>query len=301
MPTDYPPPENPYIFDAESETEMVRLQKQERLMTEALGGLFPERPEELGGVQNLLDVGCGPAGWALSVAHAYPKVYVTGIDISERMIRYARAMAKVQWLDNNTEFRVMDATQPLDFPDNTFDLINARYIIGFMNTTQWPEFLRECWRILRPGGVVRLTEWDGGTSTSPAINQIGAMLSTLLWKSGKSFSVDGRGGMLVPRMKHLLRTAGFDHIQKKAYIIEAGPDVEGFDMWMEDVQITAQSLKPVWVKMGITTEEDFERVYREAYLDMLADDFSSIAYHATLWGTKGEKGSPEQTKEGQQE
>jgi ubiquinone/menaquinone biosynthesis C-methylase UbiE len=290
VPIEYPPPENEYLFDAESETEMVRLQKQDRLMTEAMDGLFPERPEseELTGVHNLLDVGCGPAGWALSVAHAYPKVHVTGIDVSERMIRYARAMAKAQWLENNTEFRVMDATQPLAFPDNSFDLVNARLITAFMNAAQWPGLLRECCRILRPGGIMRLTEWDTATSTSPDYDQLGYMTYMLFWKAGKSFSPNGRSIAIAPRMRQLLETAGFEHIQKIAHIIESSPKVEGYSMWVENVQAVFQAFQPTLVKMGITTDEEFERIYRAAYPDMLSDDFCGVSYYVTMWGTKGE-------------
>lgn len=59
------------------------------------------------------------------MAFAYPDIEVVGIDISQQMIEYARAQARVQGLDN-AYFHVMDATQPLDFPDSSFDLINGR-------------------------------------------------------------------------------------------------------------------------------------------------------------------------------
>ena len=59
---------------------------------------------------------------------------MVGIDISEVMIRYARASVWSQGLENAT-FRVMDATGPLDFPDATFDLVNLRFAVGFLTPT----------------------------------------------------------------------------------------------------------------------------------------------------------------------
>lgn len=128
MPIDVPTPTNHYIIDAENGTEMARLIVQDQLFTQAMGDLFPEyREEELPEqIHAVLDVGCGPAGWTLAVAHRYADIEVTGIDISESMIRYAQTRAASQGLDNAI-FRVMDATKPLDFPDATFDLINLRF------------------------------------------------------------------------------------------------------------------------------------------------------------------------------
>jgi SAM-dependent methyltransferase len=70
----------------------------------------------------LLDIACGPGGWALEMALAYPSIQVTGIDISPGMIDYANAQAHASGLDN-VKFQVATITDPLTFPDDTFDLI----------------------------------------------------------------------------------------------------------------------------------------------------------------------------------
>ena len=48
----------------------------------------------------MLDLACGPGGWACEVARLYPQIDVIGVDISEKMMRYARAHAQAQRLDN---------------------------------------------------------------------------------------------------------------------------------------------------------------------------------------------------------
>src|SRR5437588_5676239 len=97
--------ENAYFNDPESGAEMARLTDQDRLLTKGMGGLFPER-SDLSSIQRILDIGCGPGGWTLDVAYTYPDKEVVGIDISQTMINYARARARVQGLDN-ASFRVM--------------------------------------------------------------------------------------------------------------------------------------------------------------------------------------------------
>src|ERR1700732_5215301 len=97
---DDPSNRNPgYFNDPESASEMARLLAQDRLITAGMGGLFSER-FDLVGIHRLLDVACGPGGWALQVALRYPENEVVGIDISRTMIDYATAQAQLQGLDN---------------------------------------------------------------------------------------------------------------------------------------------------------------------------------------------------------
>ncbi len=47
--------ENTYILDAESSAEMARLMQQDRMITEGMGGLFPER-DDVSTMHDILDV-----------------------------------------------------------------------------------------------------------------------------------------------------------------------------------------------------------------------------------------------------
>src|SRR5690242_10696368 len=116
---------NSYLFDSESAAEMARLINWDRMTTSTMGGPLAEQPDPTC-FHTVLDIACGPGGWCLDLAHAYPDVEVAGIDISQTMISYARARARSQGL-GNASFEVMDATQPLAFSDQSFDLINARF------------------------------------------------------------------------------------------------------------------------------------------------------------------------------
>src|ERR1700730_11838359 len=98
--------ENTYIFDTESAVEMARLIDQDRVVTLGMGGALTGIPDLPIGAQ-ILDLGCGPGGWVLDVAHARPDVEVAGVDISKTMIAYAHARARTQLL-TNASFGVMD-------------------------------------------------------------------------------------------------------------------------------------------------------------------------------------------------
>ena len=98
----------------------------------ARGGPFSEHDNQLPeDIKRVLDVGCGTGGWVLDVAYEYPDIQVVGIDISTAMIKYAMARARAE-RSTNASFLLADATKPLPFPDGFFDLVNGRYMVGFI-------------------------------------------------------------------------------------------------------------------------------------------------------------------------
>jgi ubiquinone/menaquinone biosynthesis C-methylase UbiE len=216
--SDLPHPSNGYVIDAESPAETARLMKQDRLLTECMGGVFPEGVD-LSTSTAILDLACGPGGWALDVAFAYPHIQVVGVDISRTTIEYAHARALTQGLDNAT-FKVMDVTRPLEFPDACFDLVNARLLVSVLSTEAWLPLLRECVRVTRPGGLIRLTECERSISTSPALEDLTALGALALKMAGHSFSPDGRTLGITPVLARLLREAGCQQIGRMAHVID---------------------------------------------------------------------------------
>lgn len=95
--------------------------------------------------KQVLDVGCG-AGTDL-VRFARGGALVTGVDIAESAIELARQNVAQQGLD--ADLRVADG-ESLPFPDNTFDFVFAHGVVQY--TTNPRALVRECHRVLRPGG-----------------------------------------------------------------------------------------------------------------------------------------------------
>jgi ubiquinone/menaquinone biosynthesis C-methylase UbiE len=286
MPVDYTPDENSYFIDPENAAEMARLMKQDRLFTRGMGGLFPERSGDLTNINDILDIACGSGGWVLDVAHAYSKVQVTGIDMSKLMIKYARAQAKVQWL-NNASFKVMNALKPLDFPDGSFDLVNARSIFGFMPTTAWPRLLQECMRIVRPGRVMRLTEFDTyGISNSPACEKINELGLRAFKLAGQSFSPDARSLGITPMLGRFLRNAGCINIRHMAHAIDYSAGTEAHAAMYENSMVVFKLSQPFLIKWGVATQEELDVLYDKALAEMMSDDFCGIWYYLTVYGTK---------------
>ncbi len=287
MSTDSTPNENTYILDAESAAEMARLTNQDRLITKGMGGLFPER-DDVSTMSDILDIACGPGGWAIDVAYEYPEIQVVGIDISRTMIEYARAQAKTQGL-SNVSFRIMDALKRLDFPANSFDLVNARFLVGFMPKVAWPKLLQECMRITRPGGILRLTEFDTpGTTNSPAFERWMAMTFRAIQKAGFPSAPDGHDYGMTPIVGHLLQNAGCQNIGQMPHVINFSIGMPAHESMYQNCMVAFKLVQPFMIKMGIATPEEADQRYQQMLLEMMSDDFCGLWYYLTTWGQKPE-------------
>ncbi len=279
------PGESTYIIDPESPSELARLTNQDRFITREMGGPLAgiDNPQAL---HNILDLGCGPGGWVLDTAFEYPHIEVAGVDISRIMVDYANARARTQRLPN-ASFGVMDITQPLDFSDASFDMINARFLVAVLRREAWAPFIAECTRLLHPGGILRLTDMvEPGMSTSPALEQLSAILFRALWKTGYGFSPNGLTSDMAHPLPRLMRKAGYTNMRHAAYALEFSADT---DVWADiyhNVEVGFYLARPFLIKVGATTEEEMERLYQQALIEMHAQDFRGTWLYATFWGNK---------------
>src|SRR5580765_3145514 len=151
---------NDYFANVEDPGERDRLIKLDGFMTDAMGGIFPEM--QFHGGERVFDAACGPGGWAIRLARAWPSVQAVGMDISNHMIAYANGYVEAGV--RNASFLVGNIKGRLPFEDASFDAVNARFLETFMRPQDWHGFLAECHRILKPGGTIRLTESEATIS-----------------------------------------------------------------------------------------------------------------------------------------
>lgn len=277
---------NVYPADAESELEMARLMRQDQLLTRGMGGIFPEKPD-LSNVQCILDVACGPGGWVLDTAYSYADMEVTGVDISERMITYANAQAEAQHR-SNAHFKVMDMLQPFTFPDASFDLVNARLVAAAMHRDKWPGFFAECLRILRPGGILRVTEFEWGMSNKPYHEEACHKIHQALSRMGHNFSPTGLHYGVIPMLPRLFRNAGLQHISTMAHLIDYSFDMDGHEGFYHDYAVVLGVLEPLVVHAQVATADEWHELVPKALAEMQDEDFCAVWTTVTVWGNKPE-------------
>ncbi len=274
-------PSQYFVEDRSSDAEMIRQMIQDSTVTVGMGGPLSEQADPAS-LHRVLDIGCGPGGWVLEAARLYPHMNLTGIDISWRMIEYARAQAQARKLTDGVEFLVMDALRPLEFPDDAFDLVNMRFGFSFLLVQDWPKLLRELLRVTRPGGVLRVTDGTIGQSSSPAFNRINQMFLCALGRSGHHPSE--QEGM-THRLPPLLSESGCQQVQTRAHVLELVAGTVGGQNFYQDMMFAMQTGRPFIQKTGCGTE-DYDALYEQALIEMQQPDFRVTWPLLTVWGSK---------------
>jgi phosphatidylethanolamine/phosphatidyl-N-methylethanolamine N-methyltransferase len=94
----------------------------------------------------VLEVGVGTG---ISLPQYASNTRIFGTDISEAMLAKAKQRVADQRLKNVEGLAVMDA-EKLEFPDNSFDVVMAQYVVTAVPNPE--KALDEFARVLRPGG-----------------------------------------------------------------------------------------------------------------------------------------------------
>jgi len=106
--------------------------------------------------KRLLDIGCGGGGPGLKLVEERG-VELVGIDAEPLMVEGARRRAKQRGLEGRAEFHVV-VPGPFDFADSSFD-ITMDNGGALMYTEDKLSMFKECYRVLKPGGLVAGYHW----------------------------------------------------------------------------------------------------------------------------------------------
>lgn len=108
----------------------------------------------------LLDVGCGGAHRLIRNAKSRPDIRFAGIDSSPRQLAFARSRVR-HWALTNVELRLGDV-ENIEFGEASFDAV---LVMGSLK--HWKDInrgLRECLRVLKPGGLILAMDSNRDTS-----------------------------------------------------------------------------------------------------------------------------------------
>lgn len=106
--------------------------------------------------KSILDVATGTGDFAIACAELNPE-FITGIDISEGMMKYGREKLKKLKLDQLITLQSGDA-ETVNLPDNSYDAIVVGF--GVRNFQNLETGLKNLHRILKPGGMLLVLEFS---------------------------------------------------------------------------------------------------------------------------------------------
>jgi ubiquinone/menaquinone biosynthesis C-methylase UbiE len=107
---------------------------------------------------SLLDCGCGPGTITLGFAELVAPGHVVGTEIEASQVALARETAARKNI-SNIRFEAADIYE-LPFEEASFDAVFISAVIG--NLREPVRGLREAQRVLKPGGVIGVKEFDHG-------------------------------------------------------------------------------------------------------------------------------------------
>ena len=171
------------------------------------GGVFSKgrraaiaQTNALGG--RVLEVGVGTG---ISLPEYGSNVRIFGTDISEAMLRKARRRVSELGLKNVEGLAVMDA-EKLEFPDNSFDVVMAQYVVTAVPNPE--QAMDEFARVLRVGGeliILTRVSADAGMrrfieqQLQPVVRQLGFRTAEFAWSRYATWLAGAHGMELVER------------------------------------------------------------------------------------------------------
>lgn len=258
--------------------ELARLKWQSAAIGEAAGGTVPEI-QDLSTIHTVVDLACGTGEWTNRMAREFPRMHVTGVDISKSMIEYAQSQAEVENLSTN--FRMLDildfAQFRATFAEASVDFINMRMIAALMKHEMWVPLLKECFRILRPGGYIRSTEQVGVFSNDPRLRRYTQWWIDSLHATGQTFAFleDGKSpDFSCPyyctqlEMPSLLEAVGYDIVEQHNFDVNFSYGTRAFESMIVDLDLSFQTgAQFIVAQVPRVSAEDLEDA--RAYLQSL--------------------------------
>lgn len=133
--------------------------------------------------KRILDLGCTIGNNTLPYADVFPDAELHAIDVAAPCLRFAHARAEA--MGKKVHFHQMNAEQT-SFEDGSFDLVVSCILFHETSTEAFRNIIRECSRLLRPGGLMMhmetwsqeaidaydafYTAWDGWYNNEPFID-----------------------------------------------------------------------------------------------------------------------------------
>jgi ubiquinone/menaquinone biosynthesis C-methylase UbiE len=117
--------------------------------------------------RRILDIGTQSGKNLLPYGEVFPQAELYGLDVSAPTLRYGHAKAEHDGIPVHFSQQNAEAT---DFPDGHFDLIVSSFFFHEVPVPVTKRILKECFRLLGPGGMMTHMELPPHKLATPVLN-----------------------------------------------------------------------------------------------------------------------------------
>jgi ubiquinone/menaquinone biosynthesis C-methylase UbiE len=128
----------------------------------ARAALLP-RPDD-GEIKHIVELGCGVGQYTVALKETFPEAEVWGLEVGAPMVRYAHARAVRLGVDVHFAQRLAEDSK---FEDASVDVVCAHILFHEVSTEAAREIIKEAHRILRPGGVFEVIDFNAEREWTP--------------------------------------------------------------------------------------------------------------------------------------
>jgi ubiquinone/menaquinone biosynthesis C-methylase UbiE len=235
--------------------------------THSLHGLLPSTIN-VHKLRQALDLNCRIGSWVIDLALSYPGTLATGLDNRPQFVAMARRNAAVGNL-SRARFYEADLTKPLQFADSTFDLLHLSMSSVLFRPDEWPAFLAECMRVMKPGACINLLNVSAGPSSSEAFQRIVVLIDQILYKHGYNFSTYSGTTSPGVYLCRMLRESGFVDVTYTIHPINFGGwnNASGracCQLILNDIK----RARPIFLECQLTSAEEFDALIAQQEKDI---------------------------------
>ena len=246
--------------------EQDRLEKQASFLQESIF-----KNVTLDNYSNLLELGCGTGAQSKIILKRYPKIKITGLDISSLQIQKAKNNFSNNSYANRINFKKISINK-IPFDQQTFD---AAFICWVLEHSSNPEAtLKEVYRVLQKNAVIYISEVFNQSfylsTITPSIKEY--------WNKFNQLQQHQNGHPNIGiELGSLLKTCGFNNIKTTPLIIhvdnsDAQKRMKALNYWKELLLSGKESLlenKLIDNNLVANFKNDF---------DTLADDPKTVMF-----------------------